>query len=75
MYRLIVFERGDEILRYLFFLVQKLRLLLQDLLIKVRVKQEAATLPLHQGRAEVSATLPEVILRDPQLEERNTPDR
>lgn len=54
---------------YLFFLIEKLSLLLQDLFIKLRVKQEAATLSLHQRRAEVSETLLEVILRDPQLKQ------
>lgn len=52
---------------YLFFLMEKLSLLLQDLFIELRVKQEAATLSLRQRRAEVSETLLEMILRDGQL--------
>lgn len=49
-------------------LTQQLSLLLQDLLIKLGVKQEAATLSLHQGAAELSETPLEAILRDPHLE-------
>ena len=52
---------------YLFSLIQELSLLLQDLLIKLRVEQKAATLSLSQRTAEVSETLLEAILRDPQL--------
>lgn len=54
---------------HLFPLTQQLSLLLQDLLIKLGVKQEAATLSLHQGAAELSETPLEAILRDPHLEE------
>lgn len=57
---------------YLFSLIQEPSLLLQDLFIKLRVKQEAAALSLRQRTAEVSETQLEVILRDPQLKETNT---
>ena len=54
---------------HLFSLTQQLSLLLQDLLIKLGVKQEAVTLSLHQGAAELSETPLEAIARDHQLEE------
>ena len=59
---------GEELHVYLFFLVQQLILLLQNLLIEVWVKQEAAALSLHQRGAEVSGAQPEMIRRERQLE-------
>lgn len=64
--------RGDNLNTNLFSLVEKLSLLLQDLFIKLRVKQEAAALSLRHRTAEVSQTLLEMIHRDPQLKEENT---
>lgn len=52
---------------YLFFLMEKLSLVLQDLFVELRVKQEAAALSLRQRGAEVSETLLEMMLRDGQL--------
>lgn len=60
---------------YLFSLTQQLSLLLQDLFVKLRVKQEAAALSLRQRTAEVSEALLEAILRNPQLKEESTSER
>lgn len=60
---------GDNPHMYLLSLIQELSLLMQDLFIKLRVKQEAVTLSFNQRTAEVSKTLLEVFLRDPHLKE------
>lgn len=55
---------------YLLSLVQKLSVLLQDLFIKLWVKQKALALSLHHWGAEVSETLLQMIPRDLQLKKK-----
>lgn len=54
---------------YLLPLTQELSLLLQDLLVKLGVEQEAAAFPLHHRAAETTEALLEATLSDSQLKE------
>lgn len=58
-----------DVMTYLLPLTQELSLLLQDLLVKLGIEQEAAAFPLHHGAAETTEALLEATLSDSQLKE------